>query len=109
MKIIIVMLFLTTTVYIYCPRLGEAPRIEEERSRARGKEGGVRLLATDQALPFPRAPPLASVAAATAISRVGWACKSRSARFGPVVAESVRGFRSLNLSNRADTDCDEMK
>ena len=37
------MLSLTTTVYIYCPRLGEAPRIEEETSRARGKEGGVRL------------------------------------------------------------------
>ena len=29
------MLSLTTTVHIYCPRLGEAPRIEEETSRAR--------------------------------------------------------------------------
>ena len=100
------MLSLTTIVYIYCPRLGEAPRIEEERSGAGGKEGGVRLLATDQALPFPRAPPLASVAA-NAISRVGWACKSRSVRFGRRRRVRPRFPNLKSRSNCAGSGCDD--
>ena len=87
------MLSLTTTVHIYCPRLGEAPRIEEERSRVRREAYTTLGNGSSSALPA-RALPLASVAAA---SRVGWACKSRSVRFGPVLAESVRGSQTLNL------------